>query len=322
MQASDTQIDHPSGVGVIPVDTRLRGSTSPRNLIRFTWVLVLIASIIPEILLDQIAGRTVLWLNWFRIIIFAALFLLTFLWRPIRPLRGITALLATIYLASYIISRLDFRMANFIGLLGGGSFTNRMQPEQFGKLAVTLAAILVLLALGYRRRALFLTPGRLDAPITPVRWMGFPKPEPWWSFGGQYGFYIALGMGLVAWLDTRPTAEMWASVVQVLPAILLFAAINAFFEEMTFRAPMLATLEPFTGTKQAWAMSALFFGIAHFYGVPYGFLGVGLATLNGWLLGKAMLETRGMFWAWWMHFLQDIVIFTFIAMGVVTPGGG
>jgi hypothetical protein len=66
----------------------------------------------------------------------------------------------------------------------------------------------------------------------------------------------------------------------------------------------------------------LFFGIAHFYGVPYGFLGVGLATLNGWLLGKAMLETRGMFWAWWMHFLQDIVIFTFIAMGVVTPGGG
>jgi hypothetical protein len=133
--------------------------------------------------------------------------------------------------------------------------------------------------------------------------------------------YIALGMGAVAWLVTRPTPAMWAAVVRTLPAILLFAAMNAFYEEMTYRASMLATLEPFAGTKQAWAMSALFFGIAHFYGIPYSWIGVLLATFNGWLLGKAMLETRGMFWAWWMHFLQDIVIFTFMAMGALSPGG-
>ena len=96
---------------------------------------------------------------------------------------------------------------------------------------------------------------------------------------------------------------------------------NAFNEEMTYRASMLATLETPVGYKNAWWLSALYFGIAHFYGVPYGWLGIALAAFNGWLLGKAMLETRGLFWAWWMHFLQDIVIFTFLAGGAIMPGG-
>jgi hypothetical protein len=115
---------------------------------------------------------------------------------------------------------------------------------------------------------------------------------------------------------------MLAQVLPALPGILLFAAMNAFNEEMTYRAPMLAALETPVGTRQAWWMSAAFFGIAHFYGVPYGWVGVALATFNGWLLGKAMLETRGLFWAWWMHFLQDVAIFVFLAAGSITPGGG
>jgi hypothetical protein len=110
-------------------------------------------------------------------------------------------------------------------------------------------------------------------------------------------------------------------VLPLLPAILFFAALNAFSEEMTFRAPMLATLEGPAGIRQAWAMSAVYFGIAHFYGVPYGWVGIALATFNGWLLGKALVETRGLFWAWWMHFLQDVVIFIFLAAGAITPGG-
>lgn len=32
----------------------------------------------------------------------------------------------------------------------------------------------------------------------------------------------------------------------------------------------------------------------------------------GWLLAKSMLETGGFFWAWLIHFLQDILIFSFI----------
>jgi len=42
----------------------------------------------------------------------------------------------------------------------------------------------------------------------------------------------------------------------------------------------------------------------------------------GWFLGKSMLETRGLFWAWLIHLVQDVLIFAFLAIGSVTPGGG
>jgi len=50
-------------------------------------------------------------------------------------------------------------------------------------------------------------------------------------------------------------------------------------------------------------------------------VGVILAAFLGWILGKSMLETRGLFWAWFIHFLQDVLIFAFLAIGSITPGG-
>ena len=294
---------------------------SSRYLLLTAWMLAAFASILPEVIAEQWFATGIPWMNGARIVVFAILFVISLFWKTLRPLRGFSALWLVIYLASEGISRLNFNIPFLKNLLGNSSFVQRMQPEQFGKLAVALIVIGTLMLVGYGRKTLFLTPGNLSAPITPVKWMGFPKPDPWHWFGGQYGLYIPLGMAFAAWLVSRPAPEMWARVLPALPAILLFAAMNAFYEEMTFRASMLATLEPFAGMKHAWAMSAMYFGIAHFYGVPYGWIGVALAAFNGWLLGKAMLETRGMFWAWWMHFLQDIAIFIFLAMGALTPGG-
>lgn len=33
-----------------------------------------------------------------------------------------------------------------------------------------------------------------------------------------------------------------------------------------------------------------------------------------WLLGKSMLETRGIGWPWFIHFLPDVVIFLSYAL--------
>jgi membrane protease YdiL (CAAX protease family) len=107
-----------------------------------------------------------------------------------------------------------------------------------------------------------------------------------------------------------------------LPAVLLAAAMNAFYEEMTFKASFLSVLEGPAGKQQALLLMAAFFGIMHFYGIPYGVVGVLMATFLGWLLGKSMLETRGLFWAWFIHFIQDVLIFAFLAIGSITPGGG
>ncbi len=73
--------------------------------------------------------------------------------------------------------------------------------------------------------------------------------------------------------------------------------------------------------RQALFLTAVFFGLAHYYGVPYGIIGVVMSTFLGWMLGKAMLETRGFFWAWFIHFCMDVKIFSFIALDSITPGG-
>jgi hypothetical protein len=200
-------------------------------------------------------------------------------------------------------------------------FTVDMLGIQLGRLIVSLLVIAVLLVLGLKRHDIFLVPGQLDAPITPVRWLGFPKPDPWTSFGGQFSVYIALGLLVFLILGGRPSWSSFVQAAPMLPAILLLAAMNAFNEEMTYRASLIAVLEPAIGSQQALWNTALFFGLGHYFGVPYGVIGVAMSTFLGWMLGKAMIETRGFFWAWFIHFIQDVLIFSFMAAGSITPGG-
>jgi hypothetical protein len=191
-----------------------------------------------------------------------------------------------------------------------------MQAEQIGKLTLALLMIGFMLILGYRRRDFFLARGDLNAPIEPVRWLGFPKPDPWPRFGLQWGFYLAGALALFQYIALRPSLDQLLQVVPVLPSILFYAALNAFNEEMTYRSPMLTTLEPVGGSKQALWMAAYFFGIAHYFGTPGGLLGGVLSIFMGWILGKGMVETRGLFWTWWIHFLADIAIFTFMTAAI------
>lgn len=57
-----------------------------------------------------------------------------------------------------------------------------------------------------------------------------------------------------------------------------------------------------------------FFGLGHYYGYPSGVLGVLLSSFLGWFLGKSLLETKGFFWAWLIHFVPDVFIFIFLAI--------
>jgi hypothetical protein len=157
----------------------------------------------------------------------------------------------------------------------------------------------------------------LHTPITPVRLLGFPKPDPWPRFGLQWGFYIAVALAVLQYFSLRPGGDLWLKLLPILPSILFYAALNAFNEEITYRAPMLATFEPVGGSRHALWMAAYFFGIGHYFGTPGGIAGGIASIFMGWILGKAMLETRGLFWAWFIHLLSDIAIYTFIALALL-----
>jgi hypothetical protein len=38
-------------------------------------------------------------------------------------------------------------------------------------------------------------------------------------------------------------------------------------------------------------------------------------------MGKSMVETGGFFWAWFIHFLQDVVVFFFLAAVALNASG-
>ncbi len=291
-------------------------------LILFAWLAMAVASLLPTILLIELGGGLPVWFMWGQVGVLLGLALAAQAWAKLRPLRNFMLILAGILLTGYAagkVSSLPFWQSIF--QQAGRGFALDMAGIQLEKLIATLLMIGLLLVLGYRRKDFFLTPGDLRAPIKPVRWLGFPKVEPWTHFGGQYAIYLGLGILVFLILGGQPT---WAGVkatLPLLPIILLLAALNAFSEEVTYRGSMLAGLEGVVGPQQALWNSALYFGIAHYYGVPYGILGVAMSTFMGWFLGKAMLETRGLFWSWLIHWVQDILIFFFIAMGSITPGG-
>ncbi len=238
-------------------------------------------------------------------------------WRPLRPLRGFFIALFAFFGLSELRPRIDFTLPALQALFGSSVFDVRMQAEQTGKLAVSLGMIVTLLVLGYKRRDFFLRRGDLRTPIEPVPLLGFPKADPWPQFGLQWGFYIAAALAAVQYLGLRPSGGAVQRVLPLLPSILFYAALNAFNEEVTYRAPMLATIEPVGGSKHAFWMAAYFFGIAHYFGTPGGILGGIASIFMGWILGKAMVETRGLFWAWWIHLLSDIAIFAFFAMALL-----
>lgn len=56
--------------------------------------------------------------------------------------------------------------------------------------------------------------------------------------------------------------------------------------------------------------SGLLFGAVHYFGTPGSIAGVLVAGFSGWVLAKSVLETKGIFWAWLTHCLQDVVVFS------------
>jgi len=96
------------------------------------------------------------------------------------------------------------------------------------------------------------------------------------------------------------------------------ALLNAFWEEVAFRAAPLSMLQRVVGPGIGVVLLALWFGIGHYYGgIPSGPMGLVATGLVALLLGRAMIETRGLGWPLALHFAIDFVIYTLIAIASV-----
>ena len=174
-------------------------------------------------------------------------------------------------------------------------------------------ALLVLFALYFANTAnfsAFLAPGNIAAPAKEVSWLGISEGESWLGLGASLTFFITLATSTFTYLQFRRSGGGLKKLLPFLPWVLLFSLSNSFSEEVIYRLGVVVPLVGAIDTSYILLVSAIGFGAPHLRGMPNGIVGALMAGLLGWLLAKSVVETNGIFWAWFIHFLQDVVIFS------------
>lgn len=299
------------------LDTREQENPRQHTLTLFAYMTLLFSLSVYGFwqALLPVAPATLIWVQ---AGVLAVLLLVAQLWPLLRPLRRfiLIALLVnaiTGWLIPFVqntawwASRFGAANPTFWQANSGGLFL---------KVAASLLVI-VLLLVGFHRADFFLTKGRLDASAEPVRWLGMKRATSWNIFGRTFAlltFIIILSLTLLPNLP-RFGLDSVVKTLPWLPAALLFAAMNSIYEEIVFRAAFLAPLVNVIGKSHALAIIILLFGLGHLTGsVPSGLPGVLLASFFAFIMGKAMLETRGIVWPWICHFAADAAVFIFLAI--------
>jgi membrane protease YdiL (CAAX protease family) len=149
-----------------------------------------------------------------------------------------------------------------------------MMANQSLRLIVTLVIISALFAMKKQRAEFFLVKGKTNAEAGPVQWLGIRPGERWSQLGRNFAVILSLGTLVFLVFAGCPPLDIVIGALPFLPFILIAAVLNAFNEEMTYKASFLSVLENVVGKNQALLLIAAYFGIGHFYGIPYGVIGV------------------------------------------------
>ncbi|MBN2550419.1 MAG: CPBP family intramembrane metalloprotease [Anaerolineales bacterium] len=292
-------------------------SRSQTWLVIAAWIGVLLVSSFPEILFDALGASPPAWLAWAKPASMALLLALCLVWQPLRLLWQFAAVML-VFSAGDSLAQAVFASPTWQGRFAGSSFFTFYMSIFVVDFALAAAVLAALWLVKRRRQDFYLTRGQLDAPVEPVRWLGIKPGESWRVFGWIFAGCAMLAVFFPTILALRPSGDQLARALPLLPAAILFAAINAFNEEAYFRLSTLATLPQAVGRTQAMLLNVTLFGLAHYlYGSPGGILGFLMTAFLAFLMGKAVLETRGLFWAWLIHLLPDVVVFFSYALGWV-----
>jgi len=285
------------------------------------WAVTVLVSLLPDILFRELGGGLPAWLFWAKAGLVAGLLAASLAWKALRPLWLFFTVLLAVSLLEWGVGEFFTSVSYKTWLLGSPSFVQDVGSVEIPRLVTALLMMLLMLLLTGSFSRFFFVKGNLNAPAKSIPWI-LTRPPSWRVLGPAIAAAMCLGLVVfVVVLGRPPALSSIGNVLPLLPFVLVFALVNSFGEEMIYRAPWLSALEGVVVPAQALLVTAAYFGLGHFYGVPYGVVGVLMAFIPGWLMGKSMLETRGFAWAWIIHFCMDATIFFFMALGSVTPGG-
>lgn len=140
--------------------------------------------------------------------------------------------------------------------------------------------------------------------------LGFSKNNKWNSYGPLIAVSFTVGTAMLMSIGVNAQGgSMNERFFDLIPFVILFSVTNAWSEEIFSRLVIVAGLHRKINPSSICWISAIIFGLPHFLGTPSGLFGVIMSGLLGWLLARSVLETKGIGWALFIHFLQDVMIF-------------
>lgn len=273
---------------------------------------VLLISRLPEIVAREVLRLDVPWMGWAVVAGTVVLWLLARLLPALRPLERFLAVMVLVNTLIAVLPTL-LQSPGWLALVPSSApamislLATRILFAGLGLLVLAWAGFL-----GATREEAYAAVGDLDAPTRTRRKDGtFLR---WGRFGPAAAVFLML---LMIWFGF-PMVPASVDLVAAIPAIVIglaAALLNAWWEETAFRAGPLSMLQRAVGPGAGVVLLALYFGLGHFYGgIPSGPMGLVATGAVGLLLGRAMIETRGLAWPVGLHFSIDAVIFTFIAL--------
>jgi membrane protease YdiL (CAAX protease family) len=223
-------------------------------------------------------------------------------------------------LASTAIFRLNGLVSNIRLKVSSNAYLNAHTKYQIALLVLSLVVLVLTYFQNPSNFRLLFSIGNLSAPANPVKWFGIMENHTWIFVGLYLCIIITLGtLGFVYY----QFKQLKVSVKQVLPYaawIIAFSLTNSFSEEAIYRVGIISPLYGDISMSSLVLLSAVIFGIVHFGGMPHGLLGMLMAGFLGWFLAKSVVETQGIFWAWMIHFIQDVVIYVGFIVGNIANG--
>lgn len=204
--------------------------------------------------------------------------------------------------------------ANLISLqIHPDNFVNSLAKYQTFALLVGLLATTAILILNPESKQ-FLNIGQLNTIAEKEKWLGINSKSSWTVNGLQLLFFISVATGIFMFLAVKYTNSLDNFQWGFIPLVLLFSLTNALAEELIFRFGIVGGLFNHYPKLTILVVSAILFGLPHFWGNPGGVIGVVMSGVLGYILCKATIETKGLSIAWTIHFVQDIIIFTALFM--------
>jgi len=271
------------------------------------WAAV-IGTTLPEIIWQESGHKISCWFTLIESLLVLGAALLA-VWIPsLRVLARFLVAIALLNLAWSCISPGLAALPSVLAVTDNASWGARLFLARTFTLAGAIFVSLTLIGSGITRRDLFLCKGNPAAPAQPLG-------VSWMWLGPAFMLVFGLVLAGYLYLTVHPNFSVSERILRTLPWSIAVATLNAASEEFQFRSVLLAHLRGVFRPAEMALLTAVFFGLGHYYGQPSGPLGVLMAGFAGWIWARSMIETRGGVWAFLIHFVQDIVIFAFLAVG-------